>query len=601
MLAPRCKVGWAPPRRLVRAGWFVGWLAGWVAGLLAFLLRWQKAMVYKYMVQDFKRTSEGGRAESFSGRCLPILGFHLVSRKCYALLIMSLHWSADDITIDCFHRFWSTLCADPALRDAYDQPVSRHCSDKAEALANNQVVAVNGQTGCGKTYNLLQLLFEKQPFNMRLRTEYPVCIVLSNCFAAEDLRARLLVLGWSWNRLHLWTGREENHFMQGQHLITITTYGMLWKWVSLKCYGSSASKPPSPLSRYAAFFLDEFAYLEPKYTEAARVLATLVRNSRLWGTVRIIVAGCGINKAYVQEMLGDHAFIDITGRQYTMERCVVAPKTPDVDPLKLAVHLTLQALGHKDPQKGTHASLRVGCTNALLTSDSVAESMDDYVMSTAVGVLASFGRRLGSMATPVLSVSEKFDAANLCQMRLAEEREARERVAAAAKAAACFAEAERDRDEIENLRLDVELEAHERAAAAAETAARLILTVEARRRRADLIDAITRERGVPFMEDPPLPLPMPRFMYEGDDRFNNVEERRVYACDSCGHIVQYCSKKRKMGSRVEGAFQGAYLDHRWDGTIPSLYLRRAYQEGLIDCTWHCSQLCKTPMNGKKDQ
>jgi hypothetical protein len=105
----------------------------------------------------------------------------------------------------------------------------------------------------------------------------------------------------------------------------------------------------------------------------------------------------------------------------------------------------------------------------------------------------------------------------------------------------------------------------------------------------------------PKIQIPPLSTKRPRYLPEGDDRFNKVKVRRTYGCDSCGNLVSFSSWKRHTGERAKGEFQGSYKDNSWAGNVPGELIVRAYNEGLIDCTWQCTQFCDASPTGVKDR
>ena len=100
---------------------------------------------------------------------------------------------------------------------------------------------------------------------------------------------------------------------------------------------------------------------------------------------------------------------------------------------------------------------------------------------------------------------------------------------------------------------------------------------------------------------PPFETKRPRCLPDGDDRFNKSKVERTYGCDSCGNLVSFSSWKRDTGSRAQGEFQGSYIDKSWAGKIPGEMLVRAYNEGLIDCSWQCTQFCNAPQTGVKER
>jgi hypothetical protein len=107
--------------------------------------------------------------------------------------------------------------------------------------------------------------------------------------------------------------------------------------------------------------------------------------------------------------------------------------------------------------------------------------------------------------------------------------------------------------------------------------------------------------GHPIIQNPPFDSMQPPSLADCDDRFNKVKKLRVYVCDTCENIVTFSTWKKNKVSRELGEFQGSYSDTSWAGSIPGEFLKRAYTEGLIDCTWHCSQFCHAVPTGVKDR
>ena len=86
-------------------------------------------------------------------------------------------------------------------------------------------------------------------------------------------------------------------------------------------------------------------------------------------------------------------------------------------------------------------------------------------------------------------------------------------------------------------------------------------------------------------------------MFIIDQRFAIRIPDKVFICDNCQLPVPYSSVKRKTGSRACFDFAGSYLDHSWAHTIPGEYVAEAWEQGLIDCTWHCHLVCRAPVTG----
>jgi hypothetical protein len=117
-----------------------------------------------------------------------------------------------------------------------------------------------------------------------------------------------------------------------------------------------------------------------------------------------------------------------------------------------------------------------------------------------------------------------------------------------------------------------------------------------------LADCQSFKPGVnPMIQNPPFDSMQPPSLHECDDRFNKEKKKRVYACDTCHNIVPFSTWNKNKSYRALGEFQGSYSDTSWNGSIPGELLKRAYTEGLIDCTWHCSQFCNAAPTGAKDR
>ena len=78
------------------------------------------------------------------------------------------------------------------------------------------------------------------------------------------------------------------------------------------------------------------------------------------------------------------------------------------------------------------------------------------------------------------------------------------------------------------------------------------------------------ERGrntEPVVILPPLPVPSPPKLPQGDNRFAPRKQDRVFVCDFCGHQVRLARRSYGTGWRYEGEFQGSYLDRSWANTF----------------------------------
>ena len=104
-------------------------------------------------------------------------------------------------------------------------------------------------------------------------------------------------------------------YSKGSTKISIITYGILWRWLT------QHEPYSSPIQRYVAIVLDEFSDLKPVSEEACRILAHWIDAGHMWKDVRVVVIGYAIEHYYIQNLIGNHAFVVVEGRKYTLERC----------------------------------------------------------------------------------------------------------------------------------------------------------------------------------------------------------------------------------------------------------------------------------------
>ena len=83
----------------------------------------------------------------------------------------------------------------------------------------------------------------------------------------------------------------------------------------------------------------------------------------------------------------------------------------------------------------------------------------------------------------------------------------------------------------------------------------------------------------------------PMALPPGDDRFNHVKKKRVYACDGCGELVGFSS-----GNQGAKDFLGSYADQSWKN-LEMILQREAYELGLIDARWFCEKVCGAQPTG----
>ena len=252
-------------------------------------------------------------------------------------------WEQSELPESVYFRQLHPLKGNQKSRRRNKLPVDAEGPRIVMLSRSNCKLAVRAGTGSGKSVVIPRLLHENV-----LNSEWPVLVVEISNLAALKLRESYIHFGMRASDIHLKTGNYGDvPFKPRAHRITITTYGMLWKWLSV-----GPSIPRDPLLRYGAFFLDEFCDLDPLAEVAVQSLAILHRDGRLWERARFVAAGYGICPAYVNRLLGEHSFITIDGRHYTIERCVVMPRDEEMHLLDVAVALTVAVFEREDERYG---------------------------------------------------------------------------------------------------------------------------------------------------------------------------------------------------------------------------------------------------------
>ena len=75
-----------------------------------------------------------------------------------------------------------------------------------------------------------------------------------------------------------------------------------------------------------------------------------------------------------------------------------------------------------------------------------------------------------------------------------------------------------------------------------------------------------------------------------DKRFKK-RDQRLFVCDRCGNVVTRSSANQGTAhSRLQCEFAGGWVNQSWKQT-PRKFQERAWDLGLIDATWLCSQFC----------
>ena len=127
----------------------------------------------------------------------------------------------------------------------------------------------------------------------------------------------------------------------------------VWKWFTDR--GSDAEEERqamgSAIRRYCGFFIDEFGDLTPVQKGCCEHLHEWQKQGWLRDGARILVAGYAVDPALVTRYFGAHAMLDIPGRKYTLERCVLAPTPAPHGVLECIAHMIVAALA----RSGEHA------------------------------------------------------------------------------------------------------------------------------------------------------------------------------------------------------------------------------------------------------
>ena len=302
---------------------------------------------------------------------------HIGLKALSKVLAMSLAWEETELPSDCHHRRLTTFSAELSFGTSRQLPIARERTCIEEKLAVHEVVVVKATTGSGKSMLIPEFLYmcvnKRRPKWIRI---WPVLVVQQSIFAAEKLRDDLVEeFGWNYRQIHVRTGKHVEKFVEGLHQLSIITYGILWQWLTQHdMMGNQAWN--SPIRRYSGFFLDEFADLSDKKVEACRLLVQMLRLGKLVWDARIVAAAYAVDSEYAQAILGEHCFIEVSGRYHTMERCVVAPKDGK-DILEMAGQLALAALARTDERQGDAMIFLPGMQEILTVQSYLKQRMPE--------------------------------------------------------------------------------------------------------------------------------------------------------------------------------------------------------------------------------
>ena len=133
-------------------------------------------------------------------------------------------------------------------------PIQRATGDLQELIQTKPPSGVRSPPGSGKTTFLPELLLQ---WVQHRWCEGTVVIVLPTQYACQKIKESLVEFrGWPADRIRLITGADKEDILQWGHTqFTITTYGMMWHWIT-KIDGWGLR---GVLAENFAFLLDELA------------------------------------------------------------------------------------------------------------------------------------------------------------------------------------------------------------------------------------------------------------------------------------------------------------------------------------------------------
>ena len=106
---------------------------------------------------------------------------------------------------------------------------------------------------------------------------------------------------------------------------------------------------------YKAIIFDEYADLDPKEEEMGRMVRALLSKGLIARDARLIVTSAALDKEEVRRLIGsttgEVGLVFVSGRKYTMHRCIVAPPQTYGLP-ELVAHLALKAIERNEEING---------------------------------------------------------------------------------------------------------------------------------------------------------------------------------------------------------------------------------------------------------
>ena len=248
-------------------------------------------------------------------------------------------WTDDELNPPCdvYVKTLKPFVGDSSLRCL---PIWSHEKEITAKLQTSRIVGMEGPTGCGKSVGSQWILYSfVSSRSTRGPWPWPILLAQRQVFAAAKIANALYErFDWLEKSVHLKTGQHDTNFQTGAHEITVTTYGLLFKWLTS---GEDLTWVPG---RYHGFILDEFVDLTPKEEEASRILGNMVqRSDNNYQRCHIVMSSSLSMKEVISRFGQDITFTQIDKRQFTLHRCIVAPKE-ETNLLMVGVHLVRMAV-----------------------------------------------------------------------------------------------------------------------------------------------------------------------------------------------------------------------------------------------------------------
>ena len=157
--------------------------------------------------------------------------------------MVGLAWESAELPEGCHTRKLTTFLANEECHNSKKLPIEFAEDEILDALARNRITAIKATTASGKTMKLPDYLFRTCNWNS-WKTR-PVLLVQRAVYAAEQVVEGLVgTQGWHRDNIQLRTGKHKLNRFGARTQVTVTTYGLLWEWLTADADGHES------LSRY---------------------------------------------------------------------------------------------------------------------------------------------------------------------------------------------------------------------------------------------------------------------------------------------------------------------------------------------------------------